>query len=91
MIQRCQVHKKRNVKADGPEKRHAELERRLSDAYQQAGYEAAKASLEATARWLDRINPDAAASLWNRARHRVRMSEGTISPHDNGWDRGGSR
>jgi putative transposase len=63
VIQRCQVHKKRNVKAHVPEKHHAELERRLSEAYHQTGYEAAKASLEATARWLERINPDAASSL----------------------------
>jgi hypothetical protein len=63
VIQRCQVHKKRNVKAHVPEKHHAELERRLSEAYHETRYEAAKASLEATARWLERINPDAASSL----------------------------
>src|SRR5260370_12804049 len=63
VIQRCQVHKNRNVKAHVPEKHHAELERRLSEAYNETGYEAARASLEATARWLERINPDAAASL----------------------------
>src|SRR5262245_62901164 len=57
------VHKKRNVKAHVPEKHHAELERRLSQAYHETGYEAAKTSLEATARWLERINPDAASSL----------------------------
>jgi transposase-like protein len=49
VIQRCQVHKKRNVKAHVPEKHHAELERRLSEAYHATGYAAAKASLEATA------------------------------------------
>jgi transposase-like protein len=63
VIQRCQVHKTRNVKAHVPEKHHAELERRLSEAYHETAYEAAKASLEATARWLERINPDAASSL----------------------------
>src|SRR5262249_38963993 len=63
VIQRCQVHKERNVKAHVPEKHHAELERRLSEAYHETGYEAAKASLEATARWLERINADAASSL----------------------------
>jgi putative transposase len=63
VIQRCQIHKKRNVKAHVPEKHHAELDRRLSEAYQEIGYETAKASLEATARWLERVNPDAAASL----------------------------
>jgi transposase-like protein len=63
VIQRCQVHKKRNVKAHVPEKHHAELERRLSGAYQEASYETAKASLESTERWLERINSDAASSL----------------------------
>jgi putative transposase len=63
VIQRCQIHKKRNVQAHVPEKHRAELERRLSAAYHETGYETAKASLEATARWLERINPDAAVSL----------------------------
>jgi transposase-like protein len=39
------------------------LERRLSAAYQETDYETAKRSLEGTATWLARINPDAAASL----------------------------
>ena len=63
VIQRCHVHKKRNVKAHVPEKHHPELERRLLEAYHETGYESAKASLESTARWLDRINSDAASSL----------------------------
>ena len=63
VIQRCQVHKKRNVKAHVPEKHQSELDQRLGAAYQESGYEAAKQSLEGTATWLSRINPDAAASL----------------------------
>ena len=63
VIQRCQVHKKRNVKAHVPEKHLPELDRRLGAAYQESDYEAAKQSLEGTAKWLSRINPDAAASL----------------------------
>ena len=63
MIQRCQVHKKRNVKAHVPEKHLPELDQRLGAAYQESDYEAAKKSLEGTANWLARINPDAAASL----------------------------
>jgi putative transposase len=63
LIQRCQVHKKRNVKAHVPEKHWPELDRRLGTAYQESDYEAAKRSLEGTAKWLSRINPDAAASL----------------------------
>ena len=63
VIQRCQIHKKRNIKAHVPEKHHAELDRRLVTAYQGTDYETARASLEATARWLERINADAASSL----------------------------
>jgi putative transposase len=63
VIQRCQVHKRRNLKAHVPEKHWAELERRLSEAYHETDYATAKASLEGTARWLDRLNADAAASL----------------------------
>jgi transposase-like protein len=61
--QRCQVHKRRNLKAHVPEKHWPELERRLSEAYHETNYATAKASLEGTARWLDRLNADAAASL----------------------------
>jgi putative transposase len=63
VIQRCQVHKRRNLKAHVPEKHWAELERRLSEAYHETDYATAEASLEGTSRWLDRLNADAAASL----------------------------
>jgi putative transposase len=46
-----------------PEKHLTELDKRLGAAYEETDYEAAKTSLEETARWLTRINPDAAASL----------------------------
>ena len=63
VIQWCQVHKRRNIKAHLAEKRHPELNRQLSAAYQGEDYEEARRSLETTARWLSRLNPDAAASL----------------------------
>ncbi len=63
VIQRCQVHKRRNLKAHLAEKHHAELDRHLAAAYQAVDYEKARASLETTAKWLSRLNPDAAASL----------------------------
>jgi putative transposase len=62
VIQRCQIHKERNVKAHAPAKHHAELERRLSEADQGTSHETARTSREATARWLERIKPDGAAS-----------------------------
>jgi putative transposase len=63
VIQRCQIHKRRNIKAHLPEKHHGELDRQLTAAYQAEDYEEARKSLETTAKWLSRLNPDAAASL----------------------------
>jgi putative transposase len=63
VIQRCQVHKKRNVKAHLPQKHWPELSRQLSLAYQADDYDQAVNTLQTTARWLDRLSPDAAASL----------------------------
>ena len=57
VIQRCQVHKKRNVKAHVPEKHWPELDRRLSTAYQESDYEAAKRSLEGTAKVAEPDQP----------------------------------
>lgn len=63
VIQRCQVHKARNVKAHVPEKHHDQLATQLSAAYHETNYERALAKLTATAAWLARLSPDAAASL----------------------------
>lgn len=63
LVQRCQVHKKRNVKAHLARAHWPELERRLAEAWGEEDYGRALALLKQTAAWLDRINPDAAASL----------------------------
>ena len=63
IIQRCQVHKKRNVQAHLPKKYGKELDRRLDEAYAQSDYDEAVKQLKATVRWLKQINPDAASSL----------------------------
>jgi transposase-like protein len=63
VIQRCQVHKARNVKAHLPEKHHDQLATQLSAAYREKSYERALAGLKTTAAWLQRISPAAAASL----------------------------
>lgn len=63
VIQRCQVHKKRNVKAHLAAEDHAELDRRLNLAYHGDDYAAALQQLHDTATWLNRLNPDAASSL----------------------------
>jgi transposase-like protein len=63
VIQRCQVHKRRNVEAHLPDKHHEELERRLNAAYHETNATQALAILEATVKWLRQISPAAAASL----------------------------
>jgi len=63
LVHRCQVHKKRNIKAYLARQHWPELERRLAEAWGTENYQQALALLKQTAVWLDRINPDAAASL----------------------------
>jgi transposase-like protein len=63
IIQRCQVHKARNVKAHLAEKHHQQLSAQLAAAYSETSYERALQSLKTTAAWLERLNPAAAASL----------------------------
>ena len=62
-MQRCQVHKKRNVKDHLPRSYHRALSLRLSGAYGMAHYAEAKAELEKTVAWLEGISPSAAQSL----------------------------
>lgn len=63
VVQRCQVHKVRNVKAHLPEKHHDQLATQLAAAYHEKSYERALIGLKTTAAWLARISPAAAASL----------------------------
>lgn len=62
-VQRCQLHKRRNVKDHLPEGCRADYDRQLRNAYALAGYDQAKAALEKLFRQLERINPSAARSL----------------------------
>jgi transposase-like protein len=63
LIQRCQVHKRRNVLGQLPEEYQPGIERKLLAAYGMAEYAAAKRALENVREELDRINPSAARSL----------------------------
>jgi transposase-like protein len=62
-IQRCQVHKKRNVVDHLPEEHKAEVRRKLQNAYWMADYEDAKRALERLQHELMHLNPSAARSL----------------------------
>ena len=62
-IQRCQVHKKRNVVDHLPEEHKADVRRKLQNAYAMADYEDAKRALEGLHHELMHLNPSAARSL----------------------------
>lgn len=63
LIQRCQVHKRRNVGEQLPPEHQGTIGARLRAAYNMADYDKVKASLELTGKYLEKLNPSAAASL----------------------------
>jgi transposase-like protein len=63
LIQRCQVHKKRNVIEYLPRSHQAELKRRLNAAYGMKEAAEAEKMLQSTVAWLGQISESAAASL----------------------------
>lgn len=62
-VQRCQQHKRRNVREHLPPEHQETIDTRIRSAYGMATYEQAKQSLELTVKYLERLNPSAAASL----------------------------
>ena len=63
VIQRCQLHKVRNVKDHLPQRLRTPVGRRMTDAYHAGSALEAEAALLALAKELDRTHPSAAASL----------------------------
>ena len=63
VIQRCQLHKIRNVKDHLPQRLRTTVGRRMTDAYHAGSALEAEAALLALAKELDRTHPGAAASL----------------------------
>ncbi len=79
-IQRCQVHKKRNVIDHLPDDHKADVKRKLQNAYAMAEYADAKRALDRLHRELMDINPSAARSLEEGMEetltvHRLRVPE----------------
>ena len=62
-VQRCQLHKRRNVTALLPKEYQGSADQRMRTAYAMATYEQAKTQLLKTVDWLEDINPSAAGSL----------------------------
>ena len=62
VVQRCQVHKARNVREHLPKERRAYVARQLRDAYHSRGVKTAKAKLGQLASWLEANGEDSAAA-----------------------------
>lgn len=62
-VQRCQIHKRRNVKDHLPPDYQGSADQRIRTAYAMKDYDQAKAQLVKTVTWLEGINPSAARSL----------------------------
>jgi transposase-like protein len=80
LLQRCQVHKRRNVLEQLPDEYQPGIERRLIAAYAMTGEADARRALEQIHRELERINPSAARSLEEGMEetltvHKLRMPE----------------
>ena len=63
MIQRCQVHKRRNVIDHLPEEHKSAVKKKLQNAYAMSEYADAKRALDRLHRELMELNPSAARSL----------------------------
>lgn len=62
VVQRCQAHKRRNVRRLVPERCHAYVKRAMNDAYAATTPDAARKQLKRLAEWLERDGHDAAAA-----------------------------
>ena len=63
LVQRCQVHKKRNITERLPQGLRREVGRKISDAYNCGDAERAKRQLKALAKEFEESHPSAAASI----------------------------
>jgi len=63
LVQRCTIHKDRNLQAHLPKKYRAEAHRRFRVALEQNGYKEAEKMLKELEQWLRAINESAADSL----------------------------
>jgi len=63
VVQRCQVHKQRNVQDHLPEEKKGQVRAVMHQAYHVSSYSTAKKQLENLALSLDESHPGAASSL----------------------------
>ena len=62
-VQRCQLHKRRNMAEYLPKNAHGDYDRRIPNAYAMTDYAEAKAEHQKIFRLLERVNPSAEHGL----------------------------
>lgn len=80
VVQRCQVHKKRNIQAHVPKRHWSEVRRQLNGAYHESDPNKALKRLKTIAAYLDRISPDAADSLREGMEETITVTRLGLSP-----------
>jgi transposase-like protein len=79
LIQRCRVHKKKNVLRHLNDGRHPEFHRRFNEAVE-LPHKDAKKELAKLVTWLEGINPDAAGSLKDGIDEIITVNRMEVSP-----------
>ena len=80
LVQRCRVHKKRNIEAHVPDRHWPEVARMLDKAWAEADFERARKQLVTLAAYLDRLAPDAASSLCEGMEETLTVTRLRIDP-----------
>jgi transposase-like protein len=84
-VQRCQVHKARNIAEHLPRDQHAFIARKLVAAWRDPDPEAAERSLTALARSLEKAHPGAAKSLREGLAETLTITRLGLAGHDALW------
>ena len=80
MVQRCRIHKKRNLEAHVPERIWPDVARMLDKAWAEPDPDRARKQLVTVASYLDHVAPDAAASLREGMDETLTVSRLRIDP-----------
>jgi transposase-like protein len=85
LVQRCQVHKARNVTDHLPERERPFVRRKLEAAWRSPDPDAAERSLSALARSLETAHPGAARSLREGLSETLTITRLGLAPHEALW------
>jgi transposase-like protein len=85
LVQRCQVHKARNIAEELPQSERAWVARKLQAAWRDPDPERAARSLAALARSLEKAHPGAASSVREGLAETLTITRLGLAPHEALW------